>query len=320
MKFTLVATVKDEGPYLWEWVAYHRMIGFDRIIIFQNNSTDHTHDILSAMARHGLVTYKYNKAPRGQHQLRAYKRAATMPEYLDADWVMALDLDEFLVIHAGEGTLPELVDAMPPFDCAFINWLRFGNSDHVTPPDQLVSEAFTKCDDRTLLSKDIVAFKSLFKNASFGRPGVHRPRGKKIPDNEIRFVNGSGLNADEFKLKNFRCSDPAILRYAQVNHYIVRDAASFVLKSAKGSAHQADRIIGQHYWKKRNMNSSENFDLANKVARIKVAMQEIDEVTGGQLSKLTLLARERHQKAFKDTLEETWAQALYQYCSKNYVK
>jgi hypothetical protein len=33
---SLVATVKNEGPYLWEWVAHHNSIGFDNIEIFQN--------------------------------------------------------------------------------------------------------------------------------------------------------------------------------------------------------------------------------------------------------------------------------------------
>ena len=46
MKFTLVTTVRNEGPYLWEWVAYHRMIGFHDIIVFQNDSNDGTDQIL----------------------------------------------------------------------------------------------------------------------------------------------------------------------------------------------------------------------------------------------------------------------------------
>ena len=33
---SLVATVKNEGPYLWEWFAHHNSIGFDNIVIFQN--------------------------------------------------------------------------------------------------------------------------------------------------------------------------------------------------------------------------------------------------------------------------------------------
>ena len=33
---SLVATVKNEGPYLWEWVAHHNSIVFDNTVIFQN--------------------------------------------------------------------------------------------------------------------------------------------------------------------------------------------------------------------------------------------------------------------------------------------
>ena len=40
MQFTLVTTVRNEGPYLWEWVAHHRMIGFDIMIVFQKFSYD----------------------------------------------------------------------------------------------------------------------------------------------------------------------------------------------------------------------------------------------------------------------------------------
>ena len=50
---TLVATVKNEGPYLWEWVAYHKSIGFDNIVIFQNDSNDMTHGILHEMRSAG---------------------------------------------------------------------------------------------------------------------------------------------------------------------------------------------------------------------------------------------------------------------------
>ena len=33
---SLVAPVKNEAPYLWDWVAHHTSIGFDNIVIFQN--------------------------------------------------------------------------------------------------------------------------------------------------------------------------------------------------------------------------------------------------------------------------------------------
>lgn len=44
----------------------------------------------------------------GQHQIRAYTRGATVPAYTEADWAMALDPDEFLVVRTGGGTLSAL--------------------------------------------------------------------------------------------------------------------------------------------------------------------------------------------------------------------
>ena len=76
----------------------------------------------------GVIRYRYNKAKVGGHQVRAYKRSARQPEYLDADWVMALDLDEFLVINVGDGTLSDLFSAMPDGDQILVNWKLFGSS------------------------------------------------------------------------------------------------------------------------------------------------------------------------------------------------
>lgn len=40
---TLVATVKNKGPYFWEWVANHNSIRFDNIVIFLNTPiVEHT--------------------------------------------------------------------------------------------------------------------------------------------------------------------------------------------------------------------------------------------------------------------------------------
>jgi hypothetical protein len=315
MTFTLVATVKDEGPYLWEWVAYHRMIGFDHIIIFQNDSTDFTHEILSEMQAHGLVVYRYNRAARGRHQVRAYIRASRQPEYLAADYVMALDLDEFLVIHTGNGGLNDLVAAMPDFDSAHINWLKFGSGGITEMPEGLVTQTFIKCESAARVITEVEAFKTLFRRAAYARPGIHKPLEKEDPSPpQLMIVNGSGCSEDQFTLKNFQCSDPDNRRLAQVNHYIVKDAAGFVLKSAKGSAHQANRKIDQKYWQSRNKNSSEDLRLASRNEDIRDMMREIDNKTGGKLSDLTRKSRAHHQEAFEKALSEPWAADLYRFC------
>lgn len=316
--FTLVSTVKDEAPYLWEWVAYHRMIGFNDILIFQNDSTDGKHDILTEMARHNFVKYKYNKAERGTHQVRAYKRATKQPEYQSADWIMALDLDEFLLIHTGNGTLPALIAAMPAFDCAYINWARFGSAGLTQLQTGLVTETFTRGQDKQIVATGLEAFKSLFRRNAFARPGVHRPLAAPSGFADLRVVNGSGLELAEFEYRKFRCSDPGVMKLAQVNHYIVKDAAHFVLKSAKGSAHQANRAINKNYWKKRNRNQVEDMQLAAMAPRIKTEMAKMDQIAKGKLSELTQRAQDHHRHAFKALLNEPWAAKLYAFCAENH--
>ena len=40
------AIAKDEDPFLKEWVVYHLILGFDHIIIYDNNSKNSISSIL----------------------------------------------------------------------------------------------------------------------------------------------------------------------------------------------------------------------------------------------------------------------------------
>ena len=122
------------------------------------------------------------------------------------------------------------------------------------------------------------------------------------------------MSPDAFITRNFQCSDPGLQRFAQVNHYIVRDASSFILKSAKGSAHQANRKIDHRYWRGRNRNGSEDLRLAALAPRLKAAMQQMDQLTGGKLAALTQQARAHHLQEIETVMAEDWARQLYQRC------
>ncbi|HLQ18006.1 MAG TPA: glycosyltransferase family 2 protein, partial [Tabrizicola sp.] len=41
----LVSAMRNEGPFLLEWVAYHRVIGVRQIVIVSNGSTDGSDEI-----------------------------------------------------------------------------------------------------------------------------------------------------------------------------------------------------------------------------------------------------------------------------------
>jgi len=316
-RFTLVTTAKNEGPYFLEWIAYHRLIGFSSFVIFQNDSEDYTHDILSCLSALGIVNYKYNRADTGKHQIQAYRRAVRQPEYQNSDWVMALDMDEFLCLLPPLETLDDWFGKLPEADQIYVNWAMFGNSGLTDITPDLVSEKFRLAAPREASAKDFRPFKTLFRRDRFQRPGIHMPVPMEAGPAEIRTVNASGLTGQQFEQRNFQSKDPGRLALAQINHYVVRDAASFVIKSWKGSAHQANRSVDQTFWQKRNRNQAMDETLSRRAGRIRDEMQALDALSGGRLMQLRKKSIDWHRHKFHEIIKDDYYRDLFSFCCLN---
>ena len=55
MKFHLATCVRNEGPYLFDWIIYHRALGFDTATVYSNDNTDGSDELLSFLQQRGLV-------------------------------------------------------------------------------------------------------------------------------------------------------------------------------------------------------------------------------------------------------------------------
>lgn len=311
---TLVATVKNEGPYLWEWVAHHKSIGFDNIIIFQNDSNDLTHGILNEMRTAGLINYFYNNAEPNMHQIQAYTRATKTAAYQQSDWILALDLDEFLTIKTSEGTLQSWFNKLPSADYIVINWRLFGSSYKNIPNFDLTTTRFYRADPDGILSKNRPwGYKTMFRPQKFVRAGVHKPMPIN-PNDDFKIINASGLRSDKFVIDDWRSTDPKNRNLAQINHYIVRDAQSFVLKSARGRAHQIENQVHFSYWRKFNMNNDADTTLFHRENLLRQEMREIDALTDGKVSALTTASVEKHLEMFEDLMQVPEYADLYYKC------
>ncbi len=56
----IVTTMKNEGPFILEWIAYHRAIGFDDILVYTNDCTDGTDTMLDLLQTKGIVQHRDN--------------------------------------------------------------------------------------------------------------------------------------------------------------------------------------------------------------------------------------------------------------------
>jgi hypothetical protein len=142
----LLATMRDEAPFILEWVAYHQAIGFERIIVFSNDCSDGTDQVFGALEAAGQIIHVPHKpAPE---KLVAEQISQYVLEYElipDGDWVIWLDADEFLNIHEGQGTVSDLIAATGSARGMCISWRVFGDTGQDSFSGSFIAEPFTSC-------------------------------------------------------------------------------------------------------------------------------------------------------------------------------
>jgi hypothetical protein len=95
-----LATVRDEGLYLLEWIAFYRAIGLTDIFIYTHDNVDGSDELLAILANHGMIKLLRNSLALGTNpQRKAYQHAFHLiHELRDYEWMATLDADEFLVL------------------------------------------------------------------------------------------------------------------------------------------------------------------------------------------------------------------------------
>jgi len=239
--------MRNEGPFIVEWVTWYRRLGFTDIVVVTNNCTDRSPELLEALQAAGWVHHIRHDVPPGR-PITAAKLAAVKGHIAvrRAAWALVCDVDEFLVIHAGQGKLADLVDPLRQPDgtpgCLglSINWRVFGTDGRAAFQDGLVHrQFFGACSRRRNLSRFV---KSVFRTPKwFGALGEHGPRKLRLAstrrawgDPGMVWVTAAGDPVPQWQ------PDGAYLRaltaaqtshaVAQINHYMLRSVESFSLK------------------------------------------------------------------------------------------
>ncbi|TMV92999.1 glycosyltransferase family 2 protein [Thioclava sp. BHET1] len=261
----IVTTMKNEGPFILEWLAYHRAIGVDDFLVYTNDCTDGTDTMLDLLQSKGIVQHRVNPFRsmvdmKPQHA--ALAAAESEPVIRDAGWSICMDVDEFINIKIGDGTLPALYKAMGEANMISLTWRLFGNNDVHAFEDRFITEQFTRSAPEIVRKPHQAwGFKTLFRNiALYKKLGVHRPKGL-VPDlwDQVRWLNGSGQPMPREMFRNGWRSTLETYGYdwVQLNHYAVRSAESFLVKRDRGRVNHTDRDQGLNYWFRMNHNAEE---------------------------------------------------------------
>ncbi len=284
----LLATVKNEGPWLLEWVAHHRAIGFDPIIVASNDCDDGTDLMLERLQEMGEVIHVPNPPPyESSVQETAYARARALPALQAADWVMVLDADEFLNVHVGNRSVHSLISSLSDkTEAVVVTWRNFGDAERVLWEDGEVCAQFTRAQDQPNRHS---GFKVLFRDQHlYDRLWVHGPWSDEGSDGKqdavIRTAAGKWIRRSLFRTARPKSTLHANKQSwvgAQINHYAVKTRDVFGLKRyrGRGGKLQGIRHNGNFF---NNMNSNKTEDLSiqetEEARREKLASYRADEM------------------------------------------
>ena len=203
---TICAIYRGEGPYLREWVAFHKVVGVERFYLYDNRSEDEHREALAPYVAEGTV--EPVDWPLFPGQVQAYtdclERHREGPR-----WIAFIDIDEFLFSPTGE-SLPEVLARFEPWAGVGVNRITFGTSGHETPPPGLVIENYTR---------------------RLEQPNSRRPAVKSIVDprralraldpHHFEYAEGHAVDEAEIRLEaQHSVSDSC--NTLRVNHYFTR--------------------------------------------------------------------------------------------------
>jgi len=278
----IVTTMKNEGPFIMEWIAYHRAIGVDDFLIYTNDCTDGTDTMLEMLQRKGICQHRDNpfRTMDMPPQHAALQAAETEPLIQNSGWAICMDVDEFIDVKIGDGTLSALYAAMGEANMIALTWRLFGNCDVHAYEDRFLIEQFVTCAPEIVRKPHQAwGFKTLFRNIDiYKKLGVHRPKGL-VPDlwDQVHWLNGSGKPMPREMFRNGWRSTMATYGYdwVQLNHYAVRSAESFLVKRDRGRVNHVDRDQGLNYWFRMNHNATEDRSIQRMIPRARAEFDRL---------------------------------------------
>jgi hypothetical protein len=210
---------KNEATYLQEWLEFHRLVGVEKFILYNNESTDDYQSVLGPYIDDGIVTV-YDLPTHPEQQSTAYN--SCLEQYRGRiKWIAFIDLDEFLY-PARHETLQECLNMFDEYPALAVHWIKFNTSGHVLRPEGLVIENFVRCQP---------------EGDKFLKLVVQPSRTELMFIHHAHFENGSlAVNERRIPAPEGTLRPPSV-GLIRINHYITKSVEEyFSRKSARGSS------------------------------------------------------------------------------------
>lgn len=224
---SIAAILKNEAPYIKEWIEFHKLVGVERFYLYDNESTDNVKEILEPYIQDGTVIYKYVAGPKKQHDVY---RDAIYKSRTKTYWLAIIDLDEYL-FPVEKDNLKDFLKDYEAYPAVVANWVMFDSNGLLEHPDgKLITEVYTR------------VHKSYNKSVNWHVKSIVNP-------DKVRYLQSSHCcfyeNNENAVTENFeKCIGPFTkynsVKKIRINHYHTKSLKDYKQKVEKGYADQTN--------------------------------------------------------------------------------
>lgn len=260
-RYLITTCMKDEGPFIIEWLAWHKSIGIQDFVIFTNDCTDGTDLMLDRLEEMGELRHLPNPALASgnpEFQLFALSYTPYLAEFKRADYYISMDVDEFINIRCGDGKMSDLMAKAGPFDALSLSELNHGSNMVENFEPGLMIDQFPRHQRENpgpLRSrrgvKTIVRLGEKIQYIRNHRPDLRHDLG------QVTWLDGSGrpLTALHDDPTQNGVDVRGTYDLAVLDHFPLRSLNSYLVKMYRGDVVVANKMVSPRYWRQRDRQS-----------------------------------------------------------------
>lgn len=224
----IVTIMKNEAPYVKEWLDYHILVGVHKFYIYDNDSTDNLKEVLAPYIKSGIVEYTFFTG--AEQQLPAYNDCFEKHKD-DVEWLAVIDADEFIV-PVKTKTIQQTLQDYKAYPAVGINWVMYDSNGHINKPRKGgVLNNYTRC-RKWFRHEPSAHIKSIIQPSKVIK--ITNPHYSAYKDDA--FAVDENKHIIDKSGKGFAFTDYASVQKLRINHYWSKSYEETLKKIERGNA------------------------------------------------------------------------------------
>lgn len=222
------ALIRNEAPYLREWVEFHLLVGFDIFYVWDDGSTDASLSVIQQYIDSGVVRRLDMGGVKYQHHI--YTRMVRQADHDGVEWLMLTDVDVFVFPERATSLRDILMSFNSSVGAIGLSLFQFDHNGRMQQDAGPVIERFVhrrKIDDP--FNGAMTRTSSLLRVKNVVTMGIHNPLELR---NGTRFVDVLGSPMPLWPYAKGK-DVPGIYEVILANHYYCKSYEEFKRKNQR---------------------------------------------------------------------------------------